>query len=76
MSLFQETPECFLKILDDMLLRHKNLKREDIDKLVFERGEARKNKDFKRADELRDQLDAMDIELHDFPQGTEWEVKK
>ncbi len=76
MSLFQETPEHFLKTLDDMLLRHKNLKREDIDKLVFERGEARKNKDFKRADELRDQLDTMDIELHDFPQGTEWEVKK
>ncbi len=76
MSLFQEPPKHFLKTLDNMLLRHKKLKREDIDQLVFEREKSRKNKDFNRADELRDQLNAIGIELHDLPQGTEWEVKK
>ena len=50
MSLFAEPPEEFLKFLDDMLLKKAALKREDIDKLVKERSEARVAKNFARAD--------------------------
>jgi cysteinyl-tRNA synthetase len=47
----------------------------EIDALVAERSVARKARDFKRSDEIRDQLLARGIELLDGPTGTEWRVK-
>ena len=76
LSLFQEEPETFLKNLDERLLAQKKLKKEDIHQLVEKRSLARKNKDFKTADEIRKQLDQMGIEVRDSSQGSEWEVRK
>ncbi|MED3661683.1 cysteine--tRNA ligase [Ureibacillus sp. FSL K6-8385] len=45
---------------------------EEIEKLIEERNIARKNRDFKRADEIRDQLLKMNIILEDTRQGTRW----
>jgi len=45
---------------------------EKIDSLIQERTEARKNKDFARADQIRDELASMGVEIHDSPQGTTW----
>jgi cysteinyl-tRNA synthetase len=42
---------------------------EDIEALIEERNEARKNKDFARADEIRDSLKEQNIILEDTPQG-------
>ncbi|HBC2746252.1 TPA: class I tRNA ligase family protein, partial [Enterococcus faecium] len=42
---------------------------EDIEQLIEERNEARKNKDFARADEIRDMLKTRHIILEDTPQG-------
>jgi len=46
--------------------------RPEVDKLIAEREEARKNKDFKKADEIRDKLKEMGVELEDTPYGTRW----
>ena len=45
---------------------------EKVEKLIEEREEARKNKDFKRADEIRDTLKEMNIELKDTRNGVIW----
>ena len=45
---------------------------EKVEKLIKEREEARKNKDFKRADEIRDILKEMNIELKDTRNGVVW----
>lgn len=45
---------------------------EEIERLIAERGEARKNKDFKRADEIRDLLKSKGIVLKDTPTGVVW----
>lgn len=45
---------------------------EKVEKLIEEREEARKNKDFKRADEIRDILKEMNIELKDTRNGVIW----
>ncbi|WP_457598413.1 cysteine--tRNA ligase [Hydrogenimonas sp.] len=44
-----------------------------IEALVAERNEAKKAKDFAKADALREELSRMGIQLMDTPQGTVWE---
>ncbi len=44
----------------------------DIEALIEKRTEARKAKDFKTADEIRDKLKEMGIILEDTPQGVKW----
>jgi cysteinyl-tRNA synthetase len=43
-----------------------------IDGLIEERNAARANKDFARADEIREQLVTDGIELEDLREGTRW----
>lgn len=76
MSLFQLPPREFLITLDDMLLKKKNLERAQVDQLVAQRFAARAEKDFKKSDELRDQLTQMGIAVSDLANGSEWEVVK
>lgn len=45
---------------------------EEIEQLIEERTQARKNRDFARSDEIRDQLKEKGILLDDTPQGTRW----
>lgn len=45
---------------------------QEIEKLIAERMQARKEKNWKRADEIRDELKAKGILLKDTPTGTQW----
>ena len=44
----------------------------EIEELIQKRSNARKEKDFKTADEIRDKLKEMGIILEDTPQGVKW----
>lgn len=65
-GLFQQDPATWLagdtQGLDDAF----------IEQLIEERNAARKSRDFARADEIRAQLQAMDITLEDGADGTRW----
>ncbi len=47
----------------------------EVEALIKERNDSRKARNFKRSDEIRDQLLAMGIVLEDSPQGTVWKKK-
>jgi cysteinyl-tRNA synthetase len=47
---------------------------DQVEGLINQRNTARAARDFKRADEIRDQLAAMGIAIEDGPQGTRWKV--
>ena len=49
---------------------------EEIEKLVSERNSARKEKDWKKADEIRDYLSSVGVVLEDRADGTDWKVEK
>jgi len=44
----------------------------DIEQLIEQRNQARKDRDFARSDEIRDQLKEQGIVLEDTAQGTRW----
>lgn len=46
-----------------------------IEDLIEARRAARANKDFAEADRIRDEIDAMGVEITDTPQGTTWKRK-
>ncbi len=76
MALFQEPAQDFLIKLDDRLLAEKKLNRSEINQLVTNRWQARLAKDFKKSDELRDQLLSLGISVMDSADGSFWEVTK
>ena len=45
---------------------------EKIDALIEERGAAKASRDFQRADQIRDDLEAQGVVLEDGPDGTQW----
>ena len=52
-----------------------NVDEDLINKLIIERADARTSKNFARADEIRNEFIAMNIELLDTKEGTTWKVK-
>lgn len=48
---------------------------EEVERLIAERAEARKNKNWGRSDEIRDELNRLGILLEDTPQGMRWRRK-
>lgn len=52
-----------------------NIDEELINKLIIERTDARAGKNWKRADEIRNEFIAMNIELLDTKEGTTWKAK-
>ncbi|WP_318616169.1 cysteine--tRNA ligase [Sporosarcina sp. YIM B06819] len=69
---FIQTFDGLLTVLGLPFMSAVDLLDEDIEVLIEERLEARRNKDFKRSDDIRDELKAKGILLEDTAQGTRW----
>ena len=69
LGLLKEGPDAWLKSSDSA-----QLDENEIMKYISRRNEARKNKDFKTADKIRDQLIEKNILLKDGAKGTDWEL--
>ncbi len=50
--------------------------KEQIERKIDERNDARKDKDFARADAIRNELSEVGIELEDTPTGTKWKASR
>jgi cysteinyl-tRNA synthetase len=48
----------------------------EAEELIQKREEARKAKDWKAADKIREQLKAMGVIIEDTPQGVKWRIEK
>lgn len=75
LGLFTSLPAVWLDGCKSARAGEIDLTPDEIEKMIVERGEARKAKNFKRGDEIRDFLLEKGILLLDSAQGTSWKVK-
>jgi cysteinyl-tRNA synthetase len=74
-GLFREDPSKYLDAQKREGLKKLNLQEEEILRLIEERNTARKEKNWKRGDDIRNDLLARGILLEDAPSGTTWKLK-
>jgi len=75
LGLFGCSPIAWLDAIKSTKADRMDISPEEIERLIAERNEVRKARDFKRSDEIRDLLLAKGIQLLDSAQGTTWKVK-
>lgn len=74
LGILTEPPKVYFDKKRFQGLEQKSIDPDVIDKMVKEREEARKTKDWEKADQIRKQLDDMNIIIEDRPDGTIWKI--
>jgi len=74
-GLFQEKPEVYTDRQKKEGLKKLGLLEKEILNMIEERKTARGNKDWKKSDEIRNDLLSKGIVLEDTPSGTNWKLK-
>jgi len=75
LGILNESPEDYFAKKRSTALEKKSIGSEMIDRMIKERIEARKAKNWVKADQIRLQLNEMNITIEDTPEGTIWKVK-
>ncbi len=75
LGILSEVPSEYFSNKKSSAVKNADINPDEIEQMILERAEARKAKDFSRADQIRDKLDAMNIILEDKPEGTVWKIK-
>ena len=76
LGLLRAPPAEYLARTRERRIRLRSLSVEEIDKKVLLRNQARRDKDFPRADAIRGELLALGIGLRDSATGTEWSIEQ
>ncbi len=74
LGILMEPPKVYFDKKRFRGLEQKSIDPDVIDKMVKEREEARKTKNWEKADQIREQLDDMNIIIEDRPDGTIWKI--
>ena len=72
LGILQSDPSNWLKLDNDL----SGIDSKKVEKLIAERMIAKEVKDFEKADQIRDELDAMGVIIKDSNSGSEWTLKK
>jgi len=75
LGILTESPKDYFEGRQARLQEKKQVDVATVDALVAERTEARKSKDWARADAIRRKLEAMNVLLEDRPEGTAWKIR-
>jgi cysteinyl-tRNA synthetase len=75
LNILQADACTYISSVKDAFLRTHNITTEFIADRLNARADAKKNRDFARADAVRDELLSMGLQVCDTPHGTEWDIK-
>ncbi len=75
LGLFLRKPGDYLADTLELRIKSTGLDVNKIESLIEQRTTARKSKEFKKADQCRDELTKMGVIIEDSPSGTTWKIK-
>lgn len=76
LGLFEQQPDKIIDIIREKYLNKLNIDTIHIESQISERMEAKKIRDFEKADNIRVKLEQEGIILKDTKDGTEWDIKE
>lgn len=72
LGILTESPSVFFEKIRLMESQKKSIDPDVIETMINDRVAARMSKDFKKADDIRDKLKALNVQIEDRPEGTIW----
>jgi cysteinyl-tRNA synthetase len=72
LGILSESPSSYFEKKKRFEAQKKSIDPEIIETMIRDREHARKTKDFKTADEIRDRLKSFNVQIEDRPDGTIW----
>ena len=75
LGFFEQEPEDFLAEIKEKYIKKLNIDVKDVENQISERAEAKKSKDFEKADAIRNELEEKGILVKDTREGTIWDLK-
>ncbi|MFH0729744.1 MAG: cysteine--tRNA ligase [Pseudomonadota bacterium] len=75
LGIVMESPSTYFEKKKAHVLASRGIAPDEVEKLLQERRDARKAKDWAKADQIRDRLAEMSIVIKDRPDGTHWMVE-
>ncbi len=75
LGVLTEEPKAFFEEKRRKKLERLPITPEEVERLIQQRAEARKRRDWTTADRIRDELASYGIKLQDTPEGTRWDVE-
>ena len=76
LGFFKQDPKEFIEELKNKYLNKIDLKKEYIEEKIKERKDAKQNKNYELADNIREELSEKGIILNDTIEGTTWDIKQ
>ena len=75
LGLFDQNPDEYITKLKNKYLKELDIDEENIKQEIEKRAKAKQNKDFEKADKIRNALETKGIILKDSKEGTSWDFK-
>ena len=75
MGLLASKPDAYFEEKEALWLNARDLTREDVERMIQGRTQARKEKNWAKADRIRDELTELGILILDSAEGTSWKVR-
>lgn len=75
LGLFDQNPDEYITKLKNKYLKELDIDEENIKQEIEKRAKAKQNKDFEKADKIRNALEVKGIILKDSKEGTSWDFK-
>lgn len=75
LGLFDQNPDEYITKLKNKYLKELDIDEENIKQEIEKRAKAKQNRDFEKADKIRNDLEAKGIILKDSKEGTSWDFK-
>jgi cysteinyl-tRNA synthetase len=72
LGVLQRDPNEILDEIKEIQVVRYGVSKDEVEDLLVQRSDARKEKNFKKADEIRDTLLEKNILIQDTPEGTKW----